>query len=183
MVEAVTSRIGNPFSAPGAILYGWLHDLPAAQLNRMTSVVNALRIDAGSLDDEAYLVSGWSSAERDSDHAFRWATGPEAVVAARLRYPRYTLRFHAEPFVWREAPRQVVEVRVGDRRIATLELTRGYRQYEVVVPEELIADTAVVRVSFRFGYARSPRELGMSDDPRRLAARFTLIEMVQSEDE
>jgi hypothetical protein len=183
MVEAVTSRVGNPFAAPGAILWGWLHDLPAAQLDRMTLVVNTLRIDTGNPDHEPYLVSGWSNAERDSRHAFRWATGPEAIVAARLRYSRYTLRFHAEPFVWREAPRQVVEVRVQGRRIATLELTRGYRQYEVVVPEELISDVAVVRVSFRFSYARSPREIGMSDDPRRLAARFTLIEMVRREGE
>lgn len=183
MAEAVNSRVGNPVALPAALLFAWQHDLPVAQYDRMREAVNLLRVDVGADHDEGYLVGGWLARERDSRHAFRWVTDREAVVVARLRLTAYTLRFTAEPFAWRDAPRQAVEIRFGRALLGTIELTRGYRQYEIEIPEALTPRGTIARVSFRFSYARSPREIGLSNDPRRLAARFSRIEMVPRESE
>jgi hypothetical protein len=178
MAESVVSRVGNPASLPAALLFAWQHDVPVSQFDRMRDMVNLLRIDIGSEADEGYLVGRWMDRERDSRHVYRWVSDAEAVVVARLRQGAYTLRFRAEPFVWRDAPRQTVEIRIGRTLVATRELARGYRDYEVIVPEALTPRGAVMRLSFRFGHAQSPSEAGMSGDRRRLAARFAWIEMV-----
>jgi hypothetical protein len=181
MAEAISSRVGNPVALPAALFFAWQHDLPIAQFDRTPDGINLLRLDIGSDNDEGFLVEGWLDRERDSRHAFRWATGPEAIVVARLRQRAYTLRFMAEPFAWRDAPRQAVEVRYGRTLVTALDLTRGYRQYEIDLPEVPMSGAFLARVSFRFSYARSPREVGLSNDPRPLAARFSWIEMVPRE--
>jgi hypothetical protein len=180
MAEAVTSRIGNPFALPAAMLFAWRHDLPLSQYDRMQArLYTVFRLDVGSDADSAFLVAGWLERERDARRTFRWATEPEAIVVTRIRRRSdYTLRIVVEPFRWPGAPPQVVEVFYGDTRLGSVELPSGFSQQEFKVPG-LTIPTPIGRLAFRFAYARSPRETGLSkEDARRLAVRFDSIELV-----
>jgi hypothetical protein len=181
MVNAVTSRIGNPFTLPAAMIFAWRHDVPLAQYDHMQArAFNVFSLDVGSEGDAAYLLRGWLERERDARRTFRWATAPEAVVLTRIRRDfDYTLRIVAEPFRWPGAPPQTVEVVYGDTTLGTVVLPRGFSQHEFEVPKAIADPGSVARIAFRFAYARSPRETGGSnDDARRLAVRFDSIELI-----
>jgi hypothetical protein len=181
MVEAVISRLGNPFSLPAAMVFAWRYDVPLSQFDRMPAYSwNNFRLDVGSEEDWPFLLHGWLDRERDARRSFRWATEPEAVIFTRMsRDNDYRLRIVVEPFRWRGSPPQVVEVLFGSTLLGTITLPPGFSQHELDVPRALTVPFAFARIAFRFAYARSPREVGVSDDPRRLAVRFDTIEIVQ----
>jgi hypothetical protein len=178
MAQAVSSRVGNPIALPAATMFAWQHDLPIAHYDRMPRTGGTLRVNVGTDGDSGLLVGGWHGRERDGRGTFRWATEPEAIVVARLSQGSYRLHFTAEPFTWPGAPVQTVEVRIGRTSVATLRLPPAFLEHELDLPEELTPPGAIVRLSFRFGYAHSPRDVGLSDDPRRLAVRFAAIEAI-----
>jgi hypothetical protein len=181
MVEAVTSRVGNPFALPAAALFAWRHDLPLAQFDRMQPrPFQVFRLDVGNDSDSPFLLGAWFDRERDARRTFRWATQPEALVVTSIaRGFDYTLRIVVEPFRWPGAPPQTVEVVYGDTVLGTVALPRGFSQQEFVVPRAITLSSSVARIAFRFSYARSPRETGLSpDDARRLAVRFDSVELV-----
>jgi hypothetical protein len=181
MVDAVTSRVGNPFALPFAMVFAWRHDVPLAQLDRMPAfALRNFRLDVGSERDAAFLLHGWLDRELDARRTFRWATGPEAVIFTRMAGDRdYRLRIVVEPLTWRGAPPQIVEVRLGQTLLGTLTLPPGFSQHELDIPRALTVPRAYARIAFRFAYARTPREVGLSDDTRRLAVRFDTIEILQ----
>lgn len=180
MMQAVSSRIGNPFALPGAVIFAWQHDVPLSHLDRApTRAFRDFTLNMGSEDDSAFLLGGWLARERDARGNFRWATEGAAGVFVRLWKGPYKLRVVAEPFVWRGAPAQTVEVRIGDRALGTFDLPPGVSNLELDVPDALTPPREYVRLSFRFAYARSPREVGISEDPRKLAARFESIALLR----
>jgi hypothetical protein len=181
MLEAVTSRMGNPFTLPAAMMFAWRHDVPLAQFDHMPAqMFNIFRLDVGNDGDSVFLVKGWLERERDPRRSFRWATEPEAIVITRMRRGyAYTLRIVAEPFSWPGAPPQVVEVSYSGTTLGTIKLPPGLSVQELEVPRALTLQSTVTRIAFRFAYARSPREVGLSNDARRLAARFDSIELIQ----
>jgi hypothetical protein len=181
MMYGVTSRIGNPFALPGSLYFAWKHDVPIERFDRLPSAAfRNFSLDVGGENDGDFLLDGWHGRERDR-RTFRWAQR-EAFVFMRLYQGPYRLRVVVEPFAWKDAPPQTMEVRLDGVPLETFDLPRGFTLIEYDVPEVMTPPLGFVRLSFHFDHARSPSEVGMGDDPRVLAARFDVIEMrVQKE--
>ncbi|MGE0449869.1 MAG: hypothetical protein AB7Q29_09840 [Vicinamibacterales bacterium] len=179
VAEVVGSRVGNPFGFPAALWVAWRHRVPLSFYDTMPAAeFRRIHVDIGGGADDGYLTGSWLQPETDGRRTFRWAANPEAVMVVRVRAGSYRVSFVAEPFVWPDAPPQMVDVLVGNAVVATLPLPGGLSQQEVEIPDRLTPADGILRVGFRFAYARSPRELGLSNDNRRLAARFVAIDVL-----
>ncbi|MEE8130936.1 MAG: hypothetical protein V3T48_11630, partial [Vicinamibacterales bacterium] len=123
----------------------------------------------------AFLTSGWSERERDPGQSFRWAVATESSLVVRLRERgSYRLQFRAEPFRYDGAPQPRVTISVNGDAVAEVELDAGWTEYQVDIPARTRHRT-LTDIRFRYAYATSPLEIGMSDDPRPLAVRFDYV--------
>ena len=178
MSEAISSRVGNPFVLPGALLFAWRHNIPIAFYDRIPPrKYERLRVNVGEPQDEVYLIGNWFDRESSPSGPFRWASRPEAGIFTQVRADRYRLRFLAQPFEWPDSPVQRIEVYLGRARLAEIPLAPGLREYELEIVEEQIPADDWMRVAFRLSHATAPREVTESQDTRPLAARFQLIEL------
>lgn len=178
MVTAVADRVGNPFALPGALIFAWRQDVPVAFLDTASTRRHTrLDLDVGAREDEGYLVGAWFDRELGGGRSFRWASTPEAGLLARFREESYRLSFVAAPFPVPGAGPQTVEVWVEGELEATFELTEGFARYETLLSPGDLPGRDWARVSFRFAHARSPAELGLSDDARELAVQFDSIRL------
>ena len=50
--------------------------------------------------------------------------------------------------------------------------------YELTVPHAVLSRN-LNEIRFRYEFAVSPREIGLSDDPRRLAVQFDQVDFIQ----
>jgi hypothetical protein len=191
IVDATAHRLGNPFSFPANAILAWRYGTSPASYDRLgLRMFNNVLLDVGSVGDERFLVQGWSDPERDGEMTFRWAVTRQSVVGMALLGPRYlqpgdpqqladyVLRLRAEPFVFTGSPPQVLSIDVNGERVAERTLAPGLREYEFDVPHERLGRSLNI-ITFGYRYARSPRELGMSDDTRQLAVRFDYIHLIQ----
>jgi glycosyltransferase involved in cell wall biosynthesis len=103
-----------------------------------------------------------------------WTVEPSAVMTFRpTPSTGEPLRLHlaVRTFVWPSHPQLDVQVRAGDRHLTTWTFQHPqevtFVEPTVVIPPEAIVD-GVVRLQFEMPNCRSPRELGMSDDERKL---------------
>ena len=155
-------------------------------------------LDLGTPAARPALVSGWSWDERDGegsgsqgaggdsgrDTSFAWGVGEQSVVRFFLTEPRdLTIRLHGRPFAFDGASPQTVEVEVDGRPLSPP--TRwvldpaadpGVGTYTVTVPENSLR-AGFNRLTLRYAWARSPRELGLSNDSRALAVAWYGMEL------
>ena len=120
------------------------------------------------------LISGWSRFEHDTrlERGFAWGLGGESAVDLFLIAPRdLELGFEVRPLRFRGAPQQAVTVQVNGEVIGEVELRPELAAYTVSVPAAVLrGGTNALKLAYR--WSRSPRELGLSDDPRQLAAAW-----------
>ena len=149
-------------------------------------------IDLGTPAARAHLVAGWSWDEKEvaspspedssspnrpggRDTTFVWGTGERSVVRFFLTEPRdLTLRLRGRPFTFEGASPQTVEVLVDGQPLvppARLILETGLRTYTVTLPEDSLR-AGFNTLDLVYAWARSPRELGLSDDGRALAVAW-----------
>ena len=150
---------------------------------------NDARIDIGELGDDRFLGGGWSAPERNAELSYRWGVTRESHLVIALRGPVYVepdqpkqladylLQFSALPFQFDGAPRQSIEVYVNGQFVTTQALQPELTLYEVAVPHQYLGRN-LNQIRFRYGYAASPREVGLSDDPRQLAVLFDYVNLV-----
>ena len=118
----------------------------------------------------AMLKSGWDEPARWGV----WSVAPSAVMTFRP-LPQQTepivVRAFVRGFVPPAHPALDVDVIVGGTRLATWAFRHptdfSFVERTVVIPPDLIVD-GVVQLELSIPDCRSPRELGMSDDERRL---------------
>ena len=124
-------------------------------------------------NDSNYIVSGFSGPES----GFRWTDGNRAVlqfwpheVADNL-----TARFDLFPLL-REGvlSAQRVDVFVNENKVADWELT-GPAVKEIALPRFLVGNQQF-EMTFLLPDAISPKDLGINDDPRKLAIAFRAIQ-------
>ena len=176
MMNTVYTRLGNPFSFPANALYAWRYGTSLVQYDELGHVTyrNA-SIDLGEEHDGAFLTSGWSERERDPGQSFRWAVATESSLVVPLsERGSYRLQFRAEPFRYDGAPQPRVTIIVNGEAVAELELDAGWTEYQVDIPDSNLGRT-LTEIQFRYAYATSPLELGISGDPRPLAVRFDYV--------
>ena len=134
------------------------------------------QIDFGSWEDRAFLAQGWSR-ESEGRGQFRWSVADRSILVVPIAAPSdLGLRIRCAPFTYPGAPRQSIAVRVAGQEVAMLELDKQVSTYSVTLPGELLRP-GLNAVTFQYGFAHSPRELGLSKDSRSLAVRWHGIEL------
>jgi hypothetical protein len=180
MAQAIYARVGNPFSFPYNAWVASRFDADWSLYDRLEGrTYNNIAIDLGDSGDETFLTRGWLAPERGLGGTFRWTTGELAAIVVPLKTAdRYRLEMACEPFTPPNAPRQTIEVVVNGTRVAYVGLQPGMGRYEVEVPEAALRRNLNL-IQFRFAYAMSPREAGLSDDPRALAVMFDSLTLTR----
>jgi hypothetical protein len=174
--------------APGTGIFcsaAWQPDTepPIAQLQPVNALVPTLAPDqpvsfSTKGDAGQFMGAGWWKTAEDN---FTWTDGPETSV--RFDLPRsgaqsgkrYALEFYLYPFLGADITRRMVEVSINGKVEATWQFVTGdwSKQY-VALPADA-AGTIVVK--FRESDFRSPKELGISSDPRHLALAVQTMEL------
>lgn len=191
MIDSAYRRTGNPFSFPANILFAWKYASTLHDYDQLGArLFNNVHIDVGSEGDEKFLGRGWGGREAGPDYAFRWAVTRESTIVVPLKAPlvlrpgdvqeqaAYRLRFRARPFRYPDAPTQSIEVWVNGRHLTTRELAPGMHEYQIEIPGRFLRRN-LNGVRLRYAYARSPREAGLAEDSRPLAAQFDSIEFLR----
>jgi hypothetical protein len=141
-------------------------------------VVRAATAAAYSLSEEIdfrtggnavqYVANGWASSEAWGT----WTDGERATLRltpAAGAKSDLILTMYARAFVVPQHPRQEVDVLVNGRHAGTF----SFDSFDIVervirLPADLFAGSEVLELSFASKSARSPAELGLSADSRRL---------------
>jgi hypothetical protein len=124
-------------------------------------------IDPQSTDAGAFLVDGWAW-EDQGRLSPRWALGPRARLAFVLEGTgARVLRLDLEPFLAQALASQRVGLVLNGVRLAGLELRLDRRdEYPIALAPGVLSRHNVLTIELPD--ARSAKELGLGDDPRRL---------------
>ena len=181
-------RIGNPFSFPANVLFGFRYGITPLQYDQLgLQMYNNLRIDIGEGSaDGRFLGAGWSGREQNGDISFRWALGPESVVIAPLKSPHfllpgepqqqpgYLLRFRAQPYHEGE---QTIEFWVNGELVGHQPLAPQTAEYEITIPAGIIRrnlNAIVMRYSY---WLIDPGTVAAERRP--LAVRFEQLDFIR----
>lgn len=146
----------------------WPRDVSGEiELGRRVWFVKAdARAGAGNL-----AVCGWMPAAGSGT----WSIGPQSRLRFAVGGATGPLRLQLDLFAYvsDNHPRQRVVVSADGQPLRELVLDRfSERMHEVQIPAEAIGADGQVELVLDFPDARSPRELGLGDDDRRLAVRL-----------
>ena len=118
-----------------------------------------------------YLANGWSVPESDGC----WSDGPTADLMFDIRNPPMTdLRFDFLCSVFLKppgAPREVLIETVRGDPIGRWTLSEPGGEWSIVVPASAWIGSRI-GLRLRFTEIFSPRQLGLSDDPRALGLKL-----------
>jgi hypothetical protein len=125
-------------------------------------------LDPGAPHSRQHFESGWLSPEREGEEAFRWADGRTSTILFRRPSPSVrSLRLSLAPL---DGVDQSVEIRLDGRKLLARELSPGFQDIDVPLPETQEA-SAVERLSLTWAELRTASDR----DPRRLAARVKAL--------
>jgi hypothetical protein len=119
-----------------------------------------------------YLVSGWSV----PGEAGTWSDGEtsEIFLPAPDKVTSIVLEAHA--LVAPTHPTQEIEVKINDLIVFVGVLTKPENQIELPLPNEMQADGArLVRIELIYSNAVRPKDIGLSEDGRKLALMLRSI--------
>lgn len=121
-------------------------------------------------DSERFRVSGWSTTEKE----ITWTEGHSAVVeftgipsSSSLRLTATLAALVTPP----QLPAQPVEVYANGKKIADWEVI-GKAEFTALLPPRTDQPGDSLRIEFKIPKSASPKQLGMSDDPRVLGVSF-----------
>lgn len=139
-------------------------------------------------DDGRYLIDGWSVPQERRDgstkiRTFRWAVNDESIIklnVADLSEKEVTMI--CEPFNIDGLPRQKVNVYVNDLFLKSFEMRNWIATYRFKIKPEFLKYGENI-VAFKWHYPRSPSELNIGEDTRKLCARFFDFKLGNSDGE
>jgi Methyltransferase FkbM domain len=118
-----------------------------------------------------YLLDGWSSPEEFGV----WSDGNKAAIGFRLQFKErkagdLLLTIEGQAFVSPKHPHVAIEVFANGSKLGGWPLSFGVKVGELVtrVPRALVPEDGNVTITFIIKDPVSPKELGLSDDYRRL---------------
>lgn len=136
-----------------------------------------LVLELGSEASQGLLTSGWSKPQGNgkSQETWVWAVGRHARIDLDLDDLRYG-ELHLEAIAQRHqnAPTQTLRVTVNGERLGEVDLEKRFKTFVFPIPDGLLRSRDN-RIDLSFRYAESPRELGISNDARTLAAAFKTL--------
>lgn len=117
-------------------------------------------------DSERFRVSGWSATEKE----ITWSEGRSAVLqfaglpsSTSLRLKMTLAALTSPP----QLPAQTVEVYANGQKIADWQVS-GKAEFTALIPSQSATENTTLKIELRIPQAKSPKELGISDDPRVL---------------
>lgn len=117
-----------------------------------------------------YLIYGWGEIEKDIGC---WGIGRVSLLyISGGNGQKYELNIMAKPIV-RPDMNQGIEILLNDNKIGTFSFSKDYdfRQYSLEFGEDLLKKDVNI-LKFKYKYSISPKELGISEDARRLSVLF-----------
>jgi hypothetical protein len=142
------------------------------------SKITVEKIVFGDIDSYLYVLKGFSGVEERNNKKWRWSDGMESEILAPLvEKNKYTLLIDAMPF---EVPdkTQTMEVYLNDTRIDTIQFdSPGYKDYQIFLPKDRVKK--LNKLTFKYGYALSPREARRGNDTRKLGVSFRSISFIR----
>ncbi len=180
MLTTTTDKLGNPFSLPASAWLAWRYDADLTLFERLgKQTFNNVHIDFGSGNDDRFLVRGWSGRETAPGFAYRWSDGPESSLVVRLKEAAdYRLELRCAPLPLPGGERQVIEVWANGDLVERLILTGGMETHRIRLPAAVMLE-GYNEIVLRYEQTASPRELGISEDPRRLGVQYDTLSLVR----
>jgi hypothetical protein len=181
VTDSLYERLGNPFSFPLAAYIAWRYDVPVTVYDRQRGrTYNNLTVDVGGPEDDRFLGHGWSGREQAPGMSFRWADAITSTMLAPLKSNAddYVLEVEWAPFSGPGLPPQVVEVHVNGRQVSKVTLQSELQVTRVNIPASVL-HSHYNQLRFRYAYAVSPHELGLSEDRRTLAVHVATIQLLR----
>ena len=179
VMDELYEHVGNPFSLPMGAYVAWRYDVGLSVYDRLRGrTYNNLLIDVGGPIDERFLGHGWAAREQNPDFSFRWADNETSTVLVPLKtnVDDYLLEIEWGPLTGPGLPPQIVEIEVNTITVATLTLQPGMHVDRVDIPSAVLRPN-LNQLRFRHRYAVSPKDLGLSEDTRRLAVQVATIRL------
>ena len=182
MLGSTTDKLGNPFVLPASAWLAWRFDADLTLFERLgKQTFNNVHIDLGSPSDGRFLVRGWSGREATADFDYRWSDGPASSFVVRLKQGAdYRLELRCAPFPLPGGERQVVEVWANGDLVERLLLEGALTTHRVRLPAAVMLD-GYNEIVMRYGSVVSPRESGLSNDPRELAVQFDTVSLIRED--
>lgn len=119
-------------------------------------------------DARHHMLEGWGEPES----SMVWSLGPCSELELEIRKREaLNLNFECRPFTYPDAPGQSITVYLNDTLQGTVTLSDDKQTYTLPL-DETHQQPNVNRLRFEYGYALSPREIGISDDDRRLGVAW-----------
>jgi len=181
VMHQLYERVGNPLSLPVGAYVAWRYDVGLAVYDRLRGrTYNNLDIDVGGPEDNRFLGHGWSGREQAPAYSFRWsdATTSTVLVPLKSNQDDYVIELEWGAFQAPGLPTQVVSIEVNGITVASLPVQPGLHTDRVGVPSRALAPH-LNQVRFRYLHAKSPKEMGMSDDARPLAVAVSTIRFLR----
>jgi hypothetical protein len=142
--------------------------LIAVAAARLTTPLSAA-IDAGTEPDRPYLYSGFSHDEREGEVTFAWIDGTRAELLIPRRSRRdATIDIVCEPHLPTPGAVQQLSASLNGTVIGTVMLKDGWQRVELQAAGRAW-QLGVNQLTLFLSAAVSPKELGLSDDPRKLS--------------
>jgi hypothetical protein len=126
-------------------------------------------IDVGTESARSLLYAGFSSDEREGDTTFAWINGTRATMLIARRSRRdAAIDLYCEPNLPRAGSAQQLSASLNGTVIGTVTLTPGWQHVTLAAPGRAW-QIGVNELTLFLSSAVSPRELGLSDDGRKLS--------------
>ena len=126
-----------------------------------------------------YLVRGWNK----SNDQYTWTLGKEAVLKIPVRNAKNDLLLTLDVFPYLgegKLKHQRVRLKANRRFLEEQRITKA-GEFFFVIPKGLIAD-GFLELLFELPDARSPEELGISEDPSQYALAFRSLRIEEKQD-
>lgn len=171
---------GQPFTYPASLTFALRNGLPPGQYD-LLSVNRFLsdparpysRVDIGS-DDGWLLGEGWHGPEREGTITFRWAAQPATLLIPLDHAAPLTVQVRLHAFTYPGWTPQTLALTVNGRTFGPVPV---HETWETLAFETGIEAwrAGVNRLRLDFAGAHAPAEVGLSGDPRPLAAAVDFV--------
>jgi hypothetical protein len=172
--------IGHPFSWPVNVLWAirngespGRYDLLGAGRFLSDPSRPYGRVDLGT-GDEVFLGDGWHAAERSHDTTYRWARDGAGLLVPLDHATPLILQVRTMPLVFPGVGPMGLRVSVNGRWFGPHPLQPGWQLVEFSVPDTAWR-SGVNRIVLGLGREFRPRDIGLGDDDRPMAAAFDYV--------
>jgi len=163
-----------------AILRGLKSQRLLASESAPAAVSQSIAWESGSplcfgkgLSGNHLLLKGWSYPEAN----FVWSDGDfaEMLIPAYPSAGASLIKFEVWPFCYAPSVTQNVRIHLGDRLVGVWNFASPGSACLILPPP--VADNQSLKLIWEFPNARSPREVGLNGDPRKLAVAVHTVSL------